>query len=290
MMALVENINTAVELEETKLIEASLQVLLGMQLNLPEHTALRENLSKTKLIDNLIQVVGYKPANRGFGVDIRRKRRIHSINNANSVNLTSDAIQLISHLLSNQGPGTSTIHHAHGVLDSLCDKLSNDREHQAYIVELKLDDESSSGLMTLAAVPLIVKMMHSTRTPDCQQWGCSALKYILRQDDTSVTQQQVVQAFRSDVAPSTPAFGTPAHTAAVNLVVDAMKTHKTHAGLNREAIGFLHLLKEKDTAVKGTLVDLGLVQILGDTMQKTHTRFPPDVSTAAETLLMLVLS
>lgn len=87
----------------------------------------------------------------------------------------------------------------------------------------------------------------------------------------------------------TPA-SVPSATTAVNSVVDAMKTHKTHAGLNREAIGFLHFLKEKDIAVKGTLVDLGLVQILGDIMQKTHTRFPPDVSTAAETLLMLVLS
>jgi len=330
-------------------LESYLTVLLGMNLDLPENSALRDSLSSnTKIMNCLIKVV-----------DSLNVPRCYHSNGGSVVNpLPSQAAQLIGQLASGNHAGNTATAFQNGALEALVEqilKASNpDCISKAInnLTLLKLDETSEAGLLDKEDITTIVAAMtskHTSTSADFQAWGCSALKYIVVHDEQKSSGSPTNEKSDHDPddekknvaavndAPAfggfgfgSSSFGTPApapdqkggsrkekrrlkgggrsggsafgyerasvdldigqillQTNVVGVAGVALSSHMDNAGLNQEAIHFLHKLIEAHPSFKAPFVDKGILQILGNVLLKKT--LPSDIQAAAKALIVAAL-
>ena len=254
MLAVVENINS-----DTRAVsEAACLVLYNMRLDLPEKSQLREMLSTTSVV----------------------KYAIKAASTSNTY-----AIRLFGHLVAGHKKNIESAYR-HNVLCSLCRELKQGLARSKYEISLlKLRiGENEEGLLCIQHLKTIMQIM-CLGSSDTKEWGCSTLKYVLCQDHGDLSMDVVVKAFTKKASTS-----EYAGKAATEEVINAMEQHKTRPGVNQEAIKFLQTLVEKYPTSKKKLVEQGLLQILGDILQKKHRKFSEAICAAAQTLTVTVLS
>lgn len=289
MLALLQNMRAAVDSSDGDLVESSLQVLLGMTLNLPEHGPLRQILLSANIVDHLVHVATAK---------------LVPLGHVPCYDFVEDAARVIYNLFWNQGGGgesrNTQLVVANGVLDDLVVALSGDTTRGSWRVKklcvLDFDDSTPSGLLTLKSVHPIAKTMGDfPGSPEVQKWGCGALQYILRCHSNA--SQDVASVFFEKFFFSDEGVfwdDSKKYTSAVEVVIVAMGEVLGTSGRISEAvqaaIEVLHRLKRDFSVPKETLVELGLVQALGEVLTTNRLKRTPEVMAAAEELIGLLVS
>ena len=224
-------------------------------------------------------------------MNLRDETRTSQVNSHGIVSLLS--ICLLGNFVSGHHVDNIAMAYKHGVLEALIGFIlklfpggtSISSGGSITLSLLKLDQHSKEGLVDASSVPSVVQVMNRmANIGDLQEWGCSTLLYILcgwpslllKPDAATSNEMAMGQTFVS--------------AGAVGSVTSALRNHKSHGGVNREAIGFLYHLAKDSPATGEHLINEGLVQILGDILQtKRFFKGQPDVHSAAQGALLMVL-